>query len=102
MEVESPTAFHWRMRRADWLTQLEGSETNLLVCNGPWRSLRRSLRRSRCAASADPAVSCEVSGSSISGQSRTGAMERSVAATAGEGVDIAGGVAVAVPTGSAW
>ncbi len=35
-----------------------------------------------------------------SGQSGTGAMERSVAAAAGEWVDIVGDVAVAVPTGS--
>ncbi len=33
--VESPSAFHWGVRRADWLTQLAGSETNLMVCNGP-------------------------------------------------------------------
>ncbi len=43
---------------------------------------------------------CEGSGSSISGQSGTGAMERSVTAAAGEWVDIAGDVAVAVPTGT--
>ncbi len=36
--VESPSACHWRMRRADWLTRLAGSKTNLLVCNGPCRS----------------------------------------------------------------
>ncbi len=35
---ESPSAFHWRMRRADWLTRLAGPETNLLVCSGPCRS----------------------------------------------------------------
>ncbi len=33
--VESPSALYWRMRRADWLTRLAGSETNLLFCNGP-------------------------------------------------------------------
>ncbi len=48
------------------------------------------MRRSRCAASADAVVSCEGSGSSISGQSDTGAMERSVAAAAGDWVDIVG------------
>ncbi len=47
--------------------------------------LQRSLPKvwlSRCASSANPAVSCEGSGGSISAQSGTGAMERSVATAA--------------------
>ncbi len=36
--VDGPSAFYWRMRRADWLTRFAGSETNLLVFNGPCRS----------------------------------------------------------------
>ncbi len=35
---ESPSALHWRKRRVDWLAWLVGSETNLLVCNSPYRS----------------------------------------------------------------
>ncbi len=35
---ESPSAFHWRMRKADWLTGSGGSDMSLLVCNGPCRS----------------------------------------------------------------
>ncbi len=74
---------------------------NMKVCNGGLQRSLSKLWRSRGAASANPAVSCEGSGSSISGQSGTGAMERSVAAAAGEGDDIAGDIAVAIPTGSA-
>ncbi len=40
--VKSPSAFHWRMRRADWLTWLTGLETNLLPCK-PGRPIMCSI-----------------------------------------------------------
>ncbi len=59
--------------------------------------------RSRRATSANPAVSCEGGGgSSVSGQTGTGAVERGVAAAAGERVDIAGDGAFAVPAASGY
>ncbi len=55
------------------------------------------LWRSRCATTADPAVSCESGWRNVSRQTGAGPMEWDVAAATGEGVNIACDVALAAP-----
>ncbi len=92
--VDSPSAFRWRMRRADSVCRL-GDEPVGLQWSLP------KLWRSRCATSANPAVSCEGGRSSVSSQTGAGAVELSVAAAAGERVNIADDGAFTVAAGPA-
>ncbi len=73
----------------DWLTRLDGSETNLLVCNCPCRS---------CGGVVVHRLQIQLF---LAGAAAVGAVEQGVTAAACERVDIAGNGAFAVHAGSA-